>query len=591
MAEMENATAGRADEPSENAFGSGRTNLLRRLNEIADRYAGVLGSSAFAAAFERAALGQQNQPQIQNSRIKSISALPVDYTKEQIGAFLRKPYNSEHPLRQTSEILRWTNYPYYKIIKTYQDIPTDHYYAQPRILSDEDAKSDTFRRESALVEKLNRAIDPTSLLHEIRGHALLEGKCFYATRYEVDKSHNAVRYAMLTQLPTDRCRIIGRNNISKWTVSFDMMYFIEPGTDVTQYGDLFFPYIDAFQRMFTAPQDKEHYVYASYRTQATVKRKGKSVRFFPENVLSDSPGKPRVFEQNGTWAYYVSLPIDRVWTFEIDDTTPAVIPPLSGMMLTYAQQADFEEIQKTLYTNPLVKIFTGEIPYFSDDGTRVEDTYKLSEGGRMLFQYLFDRLMAENNTAGTAMFLAPVQNIRSHDYAESANANKISTTFNQYAGAKVGLAALIPVDEDIKAAQVEVARLIESRYPSAVIYAQFAQMMNTLYASMNLRYEWEFKVFGTIFTDAQIRKDAETSLARGDTSALFTLAAMDGMSISDKASMLRAVEASGIMDLYRVPETAYTQSGGSGGRPRTEGITSEAKEKSIDMGYSDAGEE
>lgn len=589
---MENQKAKGTPEAAEESAGvSRRTALLRRLNEISERYAGLLGTSAYMAAFERAGMGLQNQPQIQNTRVKSISALPVGYTKDQIGDFLRDPYGSELPLRQTSEILRWTNYPYYKIIKTYQDIPTDRYYARPCRLSGDEAKSEAFRRESYLIDKFNRALDPAALLHEIRGHALLEGKCFYCSRFEVDKSHNAVRYAFLTQLPTERCRIIGRNNISKWTVSFNMMYFMEPGTDIMQYGDLFLPYVDGFRKMFSPQDGKEKTVYASYRTQATVRRRGRDVRFYPENADADGAGNPRVFEQNGTWAYYVSLPVDRVWTFEVDDTTPAVIPPLSGMMLTYAQQADFEEIQKTLYTNPLLKIFTGEIPYFDDDGTRVEDTYKLSDGGRMLFQYLFDTLMSQNNTAGTAFYMAPVQNIKSHDFAESANANKISTTFNQYAGAKVGLAALIPVDEDIKAAQVEVARLIESRYPSSVIYAQFTQMMNTLYSAMNLRYEWEFCVFGTIFTEEKTRKDAENALARGDMSALYILSALDGMSLNDKVSMLRAAGASGIMDLFRVPQTAFTQSGNTGGRPRTEGISSEAKEKSVDMGYSDAGEE
>ena len=326
----------------------------------------------------------------------------------------------------------------------------------------------------------------------------------------------------------------------------------------------------------------------------SVQKGNRQIAFYPENVDAESVGNPRVFQQNGTWCYYVSLPIDRVWVFEIDDTTPAIIPPLAGMFLTYAQQADFEEIQKTLYTNPRVKIFTGEIPYFNDEGTRVEDTYKLSDGGRMLFQFLFEELMNRNNTAGTAFFMAPVENIKSHDYQESANANDISTTFNQYAGSKVGLAALIPVDKDIKAAQVEAAMKIESRYATACIYPQFERMMNWIYKSLHLQYEWEFKIFGTIFTEEKIRKDAEAEFARGDMSALFVIAALDGLSWLDKISMLRAMDASGIMDLFRIPETAYTQSGkasgssGQPGRPRTEGISSESKEKAIDMGVTEA---
>ena len=568
---------------------------IEKFNALSEQYAGVLSASAFASAFSRAGFGMANQPSLQNSRIKAISSLPVDYTKDQIGGFLRNPYSHERELRETSEILRWTNYPYFKIIKTYADIPTDRYYFKPKYLTDDAAKTKDFEREATLLDKFNKELKPEQTLHKIRGEALLQGKAIYATRYQVDKAHNLINYAFLEQLPIDWCTIIGRNNISGWTVSFNMMYFLKPGTTVTQYGDLFQPYLEGFERMFMEKDDGRKFVYASRNNASgvTIRKGDKKVIFFPENVDPDSPGNPRVFQQNGTWAYYVSLPIDRVWAFEIDDTTPAIIPPLAGMMLTYAQQADFEEIQKTLYTNPLVKIFTGEIPYFDDQGTRTEDTYKLSDGGRILFQYLFEEMMAKNNTAGTAFYMAPVENIKSHDYQESANANDISTTFNQYAGSKAGLAALIPVDKDIKAAQVEVARLLESRYATACIYPQFERMMNWIYSMLNLKYDWEFKIFGTIFTEEQMRKDAEAEFARGDMSALFVIAALDGMSWLDKIAMLRAMDASGIMDLFRVPETAYTQSGkvststGNGpGRPRTEGISSEAKEKAIDMGVS-----
>lgn len=567
---------------------------IQKFNELSEQYAGILSAQAFASAFSRAGMGMANQPSLQNSRIKAISSLPVNYTKTQIGEFLRNPYSHEQELRETSEILRWTNYPYFKIIKTYSDIPTDRYYFKPKYLTDDSAKTKDFEREATLIDKFNKEIHPESVLHKIRGEALLQGKAIYATRYQVDKSHNLVNYAFLEQLPIDWCYIIGRNNISGWTVSFNMMYFLKPGTTITQYGDLFIPYVDAFEAMFRDKNDRK-FVYASVNNSVTIKQGQRKMEFYPENVDPNSPGNPRVFQQNGTWAYYVSLPIDRVWVFEIDDTTPAIIPPLAGMMLTYAQQSDFEEIQKSLYINPLIKIFTGEIPYFDDQGTRQEDTYKLSDGGRILFQYLFEEMMAKNNTAGTAFYMAPVQNIKSHDYQESANANEISTTFNQYAGSKVGLAALIPVDKDIKAAQVEAAMKIESRYATACIYPQFERMMNWIYSTFNLKYDWEFKVFGTIFTEEKIRKDAEAEFARGDMAALFVIAALDGMSWLDKIAMLRTMDASGIMDMFQIPETAYTQSGkiksqDGPGRPRTEGISSEAKEKAIDMGVTEAEE-
>ena len=574
--------------------------IAKRFNDLASRYSDVVSAQGFASVFTRQGFGLANQPQIQNQRVKAISSLPVDYEKNEVAEFLRDPYNHEKELRQTSEILRWTNYPYYKIIKTYADIPTDRYYAIPKYLTGETAKTKDFERELVLIDKLNKCMRPEQLLHRIRGNALLQGKAVVYPRYEVDKSHNKCLYAFAQELPIDWCYIIGRNNISGWTVSFNMMYFLQPGTSADQYGDLFAPYLDAFNRMFTEEKTKpargEKYVYASRNAFNVKAKNGKTLRFYPENLDPTAVGEPQVFQQNGTWAYYVSLPIDKVWVYEIDDTTPAIIPPLAGMMLTYAQQADFEEIQKTLYTNPLIKIFTGTIPYFQDDGTRAEDTYKLSDGGRLMFQVLFDELMARNNTAGTAFFSAPVEDIKSHDFNESVNANDISTTFNLYAGTKVGLAALIPVDKDIKSGQVEVAKQIEARYATSVIYPQFERMMTHIYNTLKLKYEWELKMLGTIFTEKELREKAEEEIAWGDATALFVLAALDGVSVVDKMSMLRAVDGIGFMDLLKVPETMYTQSGkepkdpskSEGGRPQTEGVSSEGKEHAIDAGVSTA---
>jgi hypothetical protein len=573
-----------------------RSVIAERFNELAKNYADVVSVQGFASAFSRLGWGMANQPQIQNQRVKGISSLPVDYTKEDIGNFLRTPYSHERELRETSEILRWTNYPYFKINKTYADIPTDRYYAIPKYLTGEMAKTKDFERELVLVDKLNKAMRPEQALHRVRGKALLQGKVVCYPRYEIDKSHNKCLYAFLQELPIDWCYIIGRNNVSGWTVSFDMMYFLQPGASIDQYGDLFYPYVEGFNRMFSEkPAEKGKYVYSSYNSKVKTKN-GKVYDFYPENLDPNGEGEPQLFQQNGVWAYYVSLPIDKIWVYEIDDTTPAIIPPLAGMMLTYAQQSDFEEIQKTLYTNPLIKIFTGEIPYFNDDGTREEDTYKLSDGGRMMFQVMFDELMAQNNTAGTAFFSAPVENIKSHDFNESANANEISTTFNNYAGTKVGLAALIPVDKDIKSGQVEAAKLIEARYATAVIYPQFERMMTYIYFTLKLKYEWEFKLLGTIFTEKELREKAEKNLSWGDASAVFVLAALDGVSVVDKMSMLKAIDGIGFMDLLKVPETMYTQSGkqqkdptkSEGGRPQTEGVTSEGKEHAIDAGVSTA---
>ena len=566
---------------------------LKRFNEIAEKYS-YLSDDAKFAAFSKAGMNLENQPQIQNARLKSISPLPANVSKEDIGEALRNPYQNEALLASTSQVLKYGAYPYFKITKTYADIGTYRYYCAPKYLKKNASSNPEFERESILVDRFCKTISPETVAHKIAGQAVTYGKVFYYARYDVDKTHNKVNAAFLQQLPQSWSTIIGFNNVSGYTVSFNMMYFLEPGTDYRQFGDLFEPYIDDFNKVFDyergkSSKTKQIYAAKSYKSFT----KGKNGRcVFPENLNANGAGKPRLFKQDGTWMYWVSLPIEKIWTFEIDDTTPAVISPLSGLMLTYAQQSDFENAQLALLLSPLIKIFTGEIPYFSESNSRAEDGWRLGSGGRLLFQTLFQNLMAANNTGGTALFMAPLQNIKSHDFAESSNANEISTSFNRYGLEKSGLSGILPATNDPKAGLAEMSAKLESRF-IAPIYRQFEKMMNFIFEELNLRHQWNFKMFGSIYTEESIKTKAEKALQTGDVSAYFILAALDGESYLDKISMAQTIVDSGLLDLLKPPETSYTMSQKTkqpdeGGRPSktiqdiSEGEATEATEKTID---------
>lgn len=555
--------------------------IISRFNDMMAEYGSLAGDRIYQS-FMNASASIANQPSLQNKRVKSIPALPVDYTKEDIGTFLQNPYSSERQLQETAEILRWTNYPFYKIIKTYQDINTCRYFSYP--VFDDVTDDKTFKREMRLIDKISKQIAPTQTAHEIIGSTLISGKAFYYLRKEIDKAHNQVKTCFLQRLPQAWCTIIGFNNISKYTISFNLMYFMQPGTSPSQFGNLFDPYLDDFYGAFEEVQNKpvKRAKYSSYKNID-----GKNMQFNPQRVKANASGNPRVFKQDGRWCYYVSLPIEDVWTFEIDDTTPAVISPLAGLMLTYAQQSDFEQAQLSNVISPLLMFLTAEIPYFENSGTMKEDDYRLSLGGRELFNIFFQEMLSATNTGGIGFFSAPVKNFKAHTFPESANANEIAQKYSIYSTGKSGLGALIPVDEDVKASQVQSSQMLESRY-ACCVYRQFENMMNYLYESLNLEYEWRFVMFGSCYLDENMRESAMKALAIGDTSALYVIAALDGTSLNDKHSMVRSVNKTGIMDDFRIPETAYTQSGKQGvGRPTSEGITSDGKEKAIDAGYTE----
>ena len=551
-----------ADEKKENSWAS----VISRFNSIMGQFAGIPYDTAYGV-FSRAIA---NMPSINNARIKAISPLPCDYTKADLGEFLRHPQDSEYPLQQVAEGLRWSTYSFQKLVKSYSDMLEFHSIVLPQHATAEEIESDAFMREARLVDKFIKKASLKSEGRKIAIQAGTQGKAFYVPRYSVDKSHNTVNSFVLQELPKKWCTIIGENSVSGWTVSFNLMYFMQVGTDFRQFGDLFLPYMDDF----TAWQKNK----TPYR--------GKFVYMTRNNASEESEIK--VWQQDGRWFYYVSLPIERVWTFEIDPSTAIVASPFSGLMQTFAQQADYEAAQISLILNPLIKIFTGEIPYNDRENATKEDSYKMSNDGREMFIALFDMLMRRNNTAGVGFYGAPFANIKSHDFAESANANEISKSFLSYGFAKSGAQGIIPIDDRPTEEAVKASERLEPQFAQAV-YRTFERMLSfILNEDLSLRFAWEVKIFGDIYSDEQVRADCLKLIDKGSTYAYLILYALDNLSLLDVLSMTDMVNGSGILDKLRVPPTAFTQTTKSQPLSDTNGApTKTEQEKQEDANISD----
>jgi hypothetical protein len=104
---------------------------------------------------------------------------------------------------------------------------------------------------------------------------------------------------------------------------------------------------------------------------------------------------------------------------------------------------------------------------------------------------------------------------------------------------------------------VDASEKLESRF-SDVIYRQFERMMNTFYRNLNLKYDWQFVMFGTVFNEKEIRENAQKAISNGDISAHYILAALDGESILDKITMMKRIKESDLLDMLIPPITSYT---------------------------------
>lgn len=558
--------------------------IFNRFRQLAAENQGM-PISTITSAFSGINSGRYGManPYIQNRRVKQISSLPVNFTKDKVGEMLTKPYESEQPLRQVAHILEYTAYPLFHIRKVYQDMLTYHSYVMPKMVDSADTKKDEFMREWKLLEKLREEFKPKETAHQIVGQVGVEGKVFYYPRYSVDKSHNKVNYAFMQQLPSDWTKITGYNSVSKYTVAFNMMYFLQPGCVPEQFGDLFTPYLYDFSSVVQRPKGVGSTMVFAQKTRIDMQK------FQLIQAQGDMPGQPDVYYQNGRWYYWVYLPADEVFTFEADDVSRTAISPFAGLFLNMIQLAQMEQIQLELIQNPLVSLLHGEIPYRDEKTATSDDQYRLSNAGRLFFEAVWYDMLQANNTSGLGIYMAPVQSMKLETLSESPSAMDIvkqgySDTINQ-----AGLGAIMPVDSDAKAATTQISLQIESKFMQTV-YRGYERMMNAIIKKLNPRYEWKFVMFGDISEDEKMLDRCMKGMEHGilpDTiiyNALLDRSVLDDMCLSD------AIFSSGLLD-KRVPlVTAYNmkqESSGlpprSPGRPKGDGnVTTDGTESMID---------
>lgn len=570
---------------------AGYTSYAETFKQLANKYRDMPIDNVIAA-FGRSSMsaGFTASPYVQNRRIKAISSLPVEYSYDKVSEMIVAPDHNETPLRQVSHVLESTTMPYWKIRKTYQDLMTYRWYVCPKgVETIDEAKTKDFKRELLLTEKLVEAAKIPEKTHEIVGQCVQEGKVFYTPRYEVDKTHNQVNYAFMQQLPQDWIKIVGYNNISKYTVAFNMMYFMEPGTSPAFFGDLFDRYWDEFMDVASSlpmRNKSKKFVFASQKSGTDYVKK--------LQALADREDL-EVYLSCGRWYYWVMLPVDRVWCFEIDDVNRNVVPPLTGLFLALVNLAKYEQIQISLVQNPLISMVLGEIPYREETGATVDDAYRLSPAGRRLFETYWYQMLNETNTTGVGIYFAPVDNLHLEQMAEAPGATKISSDGYKYAIQKSGI-GIIPASDDLRAGMIQISFNIECHY-GEIIYRQMENMVNYIFFDLGFKHDWRLHMFGNLYDDERRIKEAKDGMTLGILSSTLEYLALCGRRVTDDLAASCLMMGSGLMDM-RIPLiSTYSAkqsesglppqaagAGDLGGRPRKEDALTDGKEADMDDG-------
>lgn len=570
----------RAEEQNKDTY----LELAKSIQRLNSQYGSLGMGSIFSAWTAAGGINLLNNwPQIQNQRIKGVNTRAADYGKDEIADMVQTPGSHERELRAVSASLDSSAMTYSIILNTFQDMMTYDWYVYPsETLSKVDYEQ--MRRDYILTQKIADKMNPSAEARKINGQCAKYGKVFYTPRYDVDKSHNSVKYAFLQQLPTDWCMITGHNNgPGKYSVAFNLMYFMQPGTDPRQFGDLFLPYMEAFSEVV---ESRERYVYSSKTGNY-----GINAEKFRENETAQTIGNPQWYQIGTVHYYWVNLPADRVIVFERNDRTVDVVPETTGMMVSMVQVPAYEAAQLEIILNPLTSIMTGELPTYDTNGVPGADPVAISPATRELFETFWYQMLSANNTSGIGLYLAPAKNLKLQTITDTVSSTSIAEHAYSDQVQKAGLSAVIPTSDDPKVGVAELSAKINAR-SAMPIYWTFERMMNAIFESLNLKTVMRFHMFGDVFSRDREMEQARKDMTLGLMEATLKYNAMMGHSILDDLAISEFVTKSGIMDrrLPLVSTYSARQRDGTlppqaaqdlnpGGRPGVEGSESSQKNR------------
>lgn len=536
--------------PQQPVNAESHTAFAERLNEIGSAFRDMPVDSAFRA-FMRAGGGNGlflGMPDVQNRRVKAINTLPADYSKDKIAEMVTAPEDNERGLRAVSAALASSTKTYDLILSTYADMMCYFWYIAPGF-NLKNAEKTAKMREWALAYKIAETMKVQAKAHEIAGLCMKYGKTFWTPRVSVDKSHNKVNWAYLQQLPTDWCKISGFNNgPGKYTVEFNLMYFNYPGTDWRQFGNLFRPYIDAFEQVV---ETREKIVYQSAKPKVNVEK-------FKALDIQNTPGHPKWENIGGEWMYWITLPADAVVVFEVDDRTVDNVPPTTGLMVSMTQIPNYEAAQMEIVLNPLTAVMTGSLETTDTKGLSTNaDPIRVSATVRKMFEALWYQMLEANNTSGIGLFLAPAKEMKLQTLSDTVANTDITSTALSDQIVKAGLPAVVPTTKEPKVGVAQLSAAILANY-ARPIYWGFERMMDWIFEEVGFETPMRFRMFGNVFDKQKDLENARKGMTLGILHDTLRYDAICGISPLEDIAISDIIDESGLLDKRKPLVSSYT---------------------------------
>ena len=502
-------------------------NIFTRMN------AAGLSYSSFKTALNRAPVGEGvfiSNPFVQNQRIKKSNQKGVTHTKQEIQKALDNPEHNEELLRESSMALYYQNYVYSNLLKVHRDIPQYFNYIVPKNIDKNTLKSEDFIKEKNFVQKFIDKFDIPLTFKNVTMQVSQEGKASYVFRSSHDSKKGIVDFALLQKLPPAYVKYTGYGSDSPLICSFNFMMFLNPVYDIGQWptwmGDIWNQLLE--------------------KGIVVQKSNGNGTSTYSFNLKEPISSNHIIEGIDGTYAYWVELPQDLVWTFGSDFSSPLAIPEYVGLFADLSELESYKWLQtQTMLTN-ITNILTAEVPT-EKDAIAGSDAAILSP--EVILGLEGDCSSALNSNI--LPFFAPLENFKMHSVDHIPNASDITLNALRNVINTAGAGGLIATTDKPSIAMIKATQyLYESRCDYLTLqYEKFLNLIINKY--LGLKYNFKCNIWGGVYSWRDEVKTLKELIQNGNIGFMPKLLSAYRMTIDDYKLQYDYVD---ILEIYKTEE-------------------------------------
>jgi hypothetical protein len=536
-------------------------------SEAQQKWNSVLSSSKYSSCNVLSAIqgAYMNNPYIQNDRLKRVSSYPQLYSRDQLEEALKNPRNSESTLRNASWFFSYTIPTIMKLYYSYSEIPLNKWYILPEGVDKKKFNKPEFKNEFKLVYDIVKKINPEKTFRNIMLTGLREGKVAVETRCEI--KDGKVLYSCLHELPSDYWKITSRTS-SGWGVSFDMTYFLKAGNHPSQFHPVFQEYWDEMM---------------CYRN------KDGSMKTW-DNLPNDVEIEKISHVFGSTYVWWKELPVNEIFhVISFDDSDVSVLPPFMSSFLDVSDINSYKYLQQEILQLPLSSILTAQVPLNDTNnksGSYGNDT-KISPDLILLFQDIFNSISGSNYTKS---FFAPFEDFKMHKIDAPTKDNIVGDALSNFYS-QMGISSLFTTEKKPSVMQSKIFQKLETAFMTK-FYEQFVEMINDIINNLGLKFKYNFKLFGDIFSKDDRIAGLEKGLAQGHKSLIFEYLAYNNQTIFDAEAANSLLESWNYYDHLQPTVSAFqaTQDEKKNGRPnmKEDKVSNDSTAAGLESGSSKA---